>query len=67
MGTWITLAHPAIAEIFAKAGFDWLTIDMEHSVIDLFDAENLIRTTDLAGALPLVRLPSNDELSLIHI
>ena len=62
MGTWITLAHPAIAEIFAKAGFDWLTIDMEHSVIDLFDAENLIRTTDLAGALPLVRLPSNDEV-----
>jgi 2-dehydro-3-deoxyglucarate aldolase len=62
LGTWITLAHPAIAEIFAKAGFDWLTIDMEHSVIDLFDAENLIRTTDLAGALPLVRLPSNDEV-----
>ena len=35
---------------------------MEHSVIDLFDAENLIRTADLAGSLPLVRLPSNDEV-----
>ena len=35
---------------------------MEHSVIDLFDAENLIRTVDLAGSLPLVRLPSNDEI-----
>lgn len=56
------MAHPAITEIFAKAGFDWLTIDMEHSVIDLFDAENLIRTADLAGSLPLVRLPSNDEV-----
>ena len=56
------MAHPAITEIFAKAGFDWLTIDMEHSVIDLFDAENLIRTADLAGSLPLVRLPSNDEI-----
>jgi len=24
IGSWITIAHPAIAEIMAKAGFDWL-------------------------------------------
>ena len=35
---------------------------MEHSVIDLFDAENLIRTTNLSGSIPLFRLPSNDEV-----
>ena len=23
IGSWITLAHPAIAEIMARAGFDW--------------------------------------------
>ena len=67
MGTWITLAHPAIAEIFSNAGFDWLTIDMEHSVIDLFDAENLIRTANLSGSIPLVRLPSNDEVTIKRI
>lgn len=67
MGTWITLAHPAIAEIFSNAGFDWLTIDMEHSVIDLFDAENLIRTANLSGSIPLVRLPSNDEVIIKRI
>ena len=39
-----------------------MTVDLEHSVIDLYDAENLIRTIDLAGSLPLVRLPSNDEI-----
>ena len=33
LGSWITLAHPAIAEIAAKAGFDWLVVDLEHSVI----------------------------------
>jgi len=27
--------HPSIAEIMAKAGFDWLTVDMEHSAITL--------------------------------
>ena len=67
LGTWVTLAHPAIAEIFSNTGFDWITIDMEHSVIDLFDAENLIRTTNLSGSIPLVRLPSNDEVIIKRI
>ena len=60
IGCWITLAHPAIAEIMAKAGFDWLAIDMEHSVITIREAEELIRVIDLAGVVPLVRLTSNN-------
>ena len=40
---------------------------MEHSVIDLFDAENLIRTANLSGSIPLVRLPSNDEVIIKRI
>lgn len=61
IGSWITLGHSAIAEIMAKAGFDWLTIDLEHSVITIKEAEDLIRTIDLCGVSPLVRLTSNDE------
>lgn len=59
LGSWITLAHPAIAEIMARAGFDWLVIDLEHSVITIGEAELLIRTIDAAGVAPLVRLTSN--------
>lgn len=61
IGSWITLGHPAIAEIMASAGFDWLVVDLEHSVIDLRVAEELIRTIDLKGCTPLVRLTSNDR------
>ncbi len=61
LGSWITLGHPAIAEIMASAGFDWLVVDLEHSVIDLEMAGDLIRTIDLCGAAPLVRLTSNDQ------
>ena len=43
IGSWITLAHPAIAEIMADAGFDWLVVDLEHSVITIREAEGLIR------------------------
>ena len=41
LGSWITLAHPAIAEIMARAGFDWLAVDLEHSVITIREAEEL--------------------------
>ncbi len=60
LGSWITLGHPAIAEIMAKAGFDWLVVDLEHSVITIEVAGDLIRTIDLCGVAPLVRLTSND-------
>lgn len=60
LGAWITLGHSGIAEIFANAGFDWLVVDLEHSIISIDEAGELIRTIDLAGASPLVRLTSND-------
>lgn len=60
IGSWITLAHPAIAEIMADAGFEWLVVDMEHSVITIREAEELIRVISLKGVTPLVRLTSLD-------
>ena len=60
IGTWITLGHPAIAEIMVQSGFDWLTVDMEHSAITMHEAQQLIQTIDLAGCVPLVRVGSND-------
>lgn len=59
VGSWITLGHPAIAEILAKAGFDWLVVDLEHSTISIEQAGELIRIIDLCGVAPLVRLTSN--------
>jgi 2-keto-3-deoxy-L-rhamnonate aldolase RhmA len=59
IGSWITLAHPAIAEIMAVSGFDWLAVDLEHSVITIREAEEMIRVIDLNGVVPLVRLTSN--------
>jgi 2-dehydro-3-deoxyglucarate aldolase len=44
----------------AKAGFDWLVVDLEHSVITTREAEELIRVIDLHNVTPLVRLTSNN-------
>jgi 2-keto-3-deoxy-L-rhamnonate aldolase RhmA len=60
IGSWISLGHPSIAEVFARAGFDWLVVDLEHSTMSLDAAGEVIRTIDLCGVTPLVRVTSND-------
>jgi 2-dehydro-3-deoxyglucarate aldolase len=40
--------------------FDWLTVDLEHSAIDLGVAERIVRTVELNGCSPLVRVGEND-------
>jgi 2-keto-3-deoxy-L-rhamnonate aldolase RhmA len=46
----------------ADAGFDWLCIDLEHSVIDYFEAEQLIATMEAKGCIPYVRVGENNPL-----
>jgi 2-dehydro-3-deoxyglucarate aldolase len=59
-GSWITLGHTSIPEIMAKAGFEWLVIDMEHSVISIQKAQELIQIIESKDMTPLVRLTAND-------
>jgi len=66
-GSWITIGNTIVAEIMANMGFDWLTIDMEHSSITLDVAQNLIRTIELSGCTPLVRVRENDPMLIKQI
>jgi len=60
IGSWITLNNPSIAEIMADAGFDWLCVDMEHSVIDYFEAQQLIMAIQGKGIKAYVRVGENN-------
>lgn len=62
VGSWITIPSPAIAEIMAKSGFDWLAIDMEHAPISIDQCQELIRIIDLCSVVPLVRVGENAPL-----
>ncbi|KJU81332.1 4-hydroxy-2-oxovalerate aldolase [Candidatus Magnetobacterium bavaricum] len=62
VGSWITIGNPIIGEIMANMGFDWLTIDMEHSAITISEAQQLIQVIELAGVVPLVRVGDNNPL-----
>ena len=59
IGSWITLGHPSIAEIMANAKFDWLVLDMEHSVLELSEIQTLIQVLDMKECPAIVRLTSN--------
>jgi len=66
-GTWLTIYSEAIAEILANAGYDWITIDLEHTPISISQAEKLIRVIDLCGVKPLVRVSSNNPSEIKKI
>lgn len=60
LGAWMQIGHPAIAEIFAKTGFDWICVDIEHGAIELETMTNIFRTIDAFDCTPVARLPVND-------
>ena len=60
IGSWLTIGDVSLAEIMAKSGFSWLTVDMEHSAITLAQAQELIRVVELLGVVPLVRVGENN-------
>lgn len=59
LGSWMQIPHASIAEILGKAGYDWITIDMEHGNISRESLPDLIRAIELGDTLPLVRLSSH--------
>lgn len=55
LGAQIALSDPAIVEIFGRAGFDWLAIDMEHSAQDLLTLRSMLQAAVASDTVVLVR------------
>ena len=67
IGTWLSLPNESVAEIFAKAGYEWVVIDLEHSAININQAEQMIRVIDLAGSKPFVRLSGHSPSQIKRV
>ncbi len=59
VGTWLSLGSITAARFMARAGFDWLTLDIEHSLVGMETAAHIFATIADAGGVPLARVPSN--------
>lgn len=67
IGTWVTIGHPSVVEILATAGFEWVTIDIEHAAIDFATVQNLITVAQGKGMKALVRVSKNEEVVIKRV
>ena len=59
VGTWLSLGSITAARFLARAGFPWLTVDIEHSLVDWETATHIFAAIADAGCTALARVPAN--------
>lgn len=62
IGIWSSMCSEIAADILATAGFDWVLIDMEHSVNDLASVVAQMRAYRGSATHPVVRPPVNEPV-----
>ncbi|MFE7084186.1 HpcH/HpaI aldolase/citrate lyase family protein [Priestia megaterium] len=55
-GVFLGIYSPAIVEMLGYSGFDFIVIDDEHGAFSYSELENMIRTAELVGLTPIVRV-----------
>lgn len=66
-GGWEGINSPAAAEIMAKAGFDWISADVEHSTHSVQDYAYLALAVKGQGAVPIARVFDKSMQSIRRI
>jgi len=56
-GLFVSIPAPTIVDVAAVAGFDFVIIDLEHTLIDGRELEFLLAAADRSGMSALVRVP----------
>src|SRR5262245_5223858 len=59
VGTWLSLGSITAARFMARAGFDYLTTDIEHSLVDWETATHMFAAIADSGCTALARVPAN--------
>jgi 2-keto-3-deoxy-L-rhamnonate aldolase RhmA len=65
LGSFAFLPAPAVVEILALAGYDFVMIDREHSPKDWSMIENMIRAAEARGIPALVRVSENSRSEIL--
>jgi len=60
-GTWLSLGDFYSARILSQMGWDWLTLDLEHSPVDWSEAAKIFATIADSGCVPLARVPQGEH------
>jgi 2-keto-3-deoxy-L-rhamnonate aldolase RhmA len=60
IGGWLSVSSPQVAEAMASCGFDWVSLDLEHSLFSLADIHACFVAIERHGAAPFCRMPCAD-------
>ncbi len=66
IGTWCEIPSPEVVNILAKAGLDFVIIDMEHGAADFRTAARMVVAAQAEGCAPLIRVAGNDDQSILR-
>jgi 4-hydroxy-2-oxoheptanedioate aldolase len=64
---WLSIPSGFSAEVMAHQGFDSLTVDMQHGVVDYQTGVSMLQGISTTGVIPLARVPWNDPARLMKI
>ena len=64
---WLSIPSAFSAEVMAHQGFDSLTVDMQHGVVDYQVAVSMLQAISTTPVMPLARVPWNDPARLMKI
>src|SRR5262245_31943699 len=59
VGTWLSLGSITASRFLARCGFAWLTVDLEHPLVDWETATHMFGAIADAGCVALARVPAN--------
>jgi 4-hydroxy-2-oxoheptanedioate aldolase len=62
---WLAIPSSFSAEVMAHQGFDSLTVDMQHGVVDYQTAVTMLQAIASTPVMPLARVPWNDPALLM--
>ena len=66
-GTWLSLGNLHATRVLARSGFEWLTLDIEHSAFDWSQAAMIFAAVADAGCVPLARVPEGDHYCIKRV
>lgn len=60
LGLLVSMPSPHLVRVLARAGLDWLFLDMEHGPISIESAHAMIAATAGTDCTPIVRVPTTE-------
>jgi len=66
-GTWLTLPDPVAARLLATSGFDWITVELEHTPTTFETAALSYAMIAAGGCVPLARVPVNSTENIKRV